>query len=154
MTDLFWLTDVHMERLKQFFPLSLGVPRIDDKRALSGFIFINYNELRRLNIALYNRWSRLGVFARILTELAVEGRDTDVIMIDATHLKAYRTTSSLRGTKQLIGRTKGGLNNKLHAFCDTKGRPFADVPQRGPNKRSLRDAGALGCACPRTRSAA
>ena len=46
MSDLFWLTDEQMERLKPFFPLSHGVPRVDDKRVLSGIIFINRNGLR------------------------------------------------------------------------------------------------------------
>jgi transposase len=110
MSDLFWLTDAQLERLKPFFPLSHGVPRVDDRRVLSGIIFINRNGLRWRDApadygphkTLYNRWvrwSRLGVFARILTELAAEGRDTEVIMIDATHLKAHRTASSLRGKK-------------------------------------------------------
>lgn len=110
MADLFWLTDAQMERLKLFFPLSHGVPRVDDKRVLSGIIFINRNGLRWRDApaeygphkTLYNRWvrwSRLGVFVRIFTELAAEGRDTEVIMIDATHLKAHRTASSLRGKK-------------------------------------------------------
>ena len=35
------------------------------------------------------------MFARILTELAREGDQADVLMIDATHLKAHRTASSL-----------------------------------------------------------
>lgn len=46
MADIFWLTDAQMERLKPFFPLSHGVPRVDDKRVLSGIIFINRNGLR------------------------------------------------------------------------------------------------------------
>ena len=110
MSDLFWLTDVQMERLKPFFPRSHGVPRVDDKRVLSGIIFINRNGLRWRDApaaygpakTLYNRWvrwSRLGVFARILIELAKEGQDTEMVMIDATHLKAHRTASSLRGKK-------------------------------------------------------
>lgn len=47
---------------------------------------------------LYNRfirWSLLGVFDRIFTALATEGRKPERIMIDATHLKAHRTASSL-----------------------------------------------------------
>jgi len=110
MDDLFWLTEAQMERLKPFFPLSHGVPRVDDRRVLSGIIFINRNGLRWRDApaaygppkTLYNRWvrwSRLGVFARILTELAAEGQDVETIMIDATHLKAHRTASSLRGKK-------------------------------------------------------
>lgn len=46
-------------------------------------------------------------------------------MIDATHLKDHRTAASLpkRGDMpRRIGRTKGGLNSKLHTVCDGKGR--------------------------------
>jgi transposase len=110
MSDLFWLTDAQMERLKPFFPLSHGVPRVDDKRALSGIIFINRNGLRWRDApveygppkTLYNRWvrwGRLGVFARMLTAMAAEEQMTETVMIDATHLKAHRTASSLRGKK-------------------------------------------------------
>jgi hypothetical protein len=48
-------------------------------------------------------------------------------MIDSTHLKAPRTASSLlkRGLfLRCIGRTKGGLNSKLHAVCNDQGRPL------------------------------
>ena len=110
MSDLFWLTEAQMARLKPFFPLSHGKPRVDDRRVLSGIIFINRNGLRWRDApsdygppkTLYNRWvrwSRLGVFARIFTELAAEGREQDVLMIDSTHLKAHRTAASLRGKK-------------------------------------------------------
>ena len=29
-----------------------------------------------------------------------------------------------RGRGRLIGRTKGGINTKLHAICDSRGRPL------------------------------
>ena len=48
-------------------------------------------------------------------------------MIDSTHLKAHRTAASLskRGARpRAIGRTKGGLNSKLHTICDEFGRPL------------------------------
>ena len=31
MSDLFWLTDEQMERLRPFFPRSYGKPRVDDR---------------------------------------------------------------------------------------------------------------------------
>ena len=37
----------------------------------------------------------MGVFNRILAELAGKAGDPDAIMIDATHLKAHRTAASL-----------------------------------------------------------
>ena len=46
MSDLYWLTDAQMARLKLFFPLSHKVPRVDDKPVLSGVMFINRNGLR------------------------------------------------------------------------------------------------------------
>ena len=106
MSDLFWLTDAQMTRIKPFFPKSHGKPRVDDRRVLSGIIFINRNGLRWRDApseygrpkTLYNRWvrwSRKGIFARILIELAREGDQTDILMIDTTHLKAHRTASSL-----------------------------------------------------------
>ena len=106
MADLFWLTEAQMRRLKPFFPKPRGQARVDDRRVLSGIIFVNRNGLRWRDApaiygpskTLYNRWvrwSRLGVFARMLTELAAEGQDTSMLMIDATHLKAHRTAASL-----------------------------------------------------------
>jgi transposase len=46
MSNLFWLTDAQMARLQPFFPKSHGKPRVDDRRVLSGIIFINRNGLR------------------------------------------------------------------------------------------------------------
>ena len=107
MSDLFWLTEAQMARLEPFFPKSHGKPRVDDRRVLSGIIFINRNGLRWRDApaeygppkTLYNRWKRWsdkGIFARMLLELANQGEATDMLMIDATHLKTHRTASSLR----------------------------------------------------------
>ncbi len=69
----------------------------------------------------------MGVFARIMEGLAAEQADCRTIMIDATYLKAHRTASSRQAQKggrgRLIGRTKGGMNTKLHAVTDREGRP-------------------------------
>ncbi len=46
MSNLFWLSDEQIERLNPFFPKSHGKPSVDDRRALSGIIFINRNGLR------------------------------------------------------------------------------------------------------------
>jgi len=107
MSDLFWLTEVQMVRLRPFFPKPHGRPRVDDRRVLSGIIFVNRNGLRWRDApreygphkTLYNRWKRWsekGIFARMLLELADQGGETDTLMIDATHLGAHRSASSLR----------------------------------------------------------
>ena len=110
MSNLFWLTDAQMDRLWPFFPRSHGRPRVDDRRVLSGIIFINRNGLRWCDApkeygppkTLYNRWkqwSDMGIFARMMEGLAVESTEQKTIMIDATYLKAHRTASSLRVKK-------------------------------------------------------
>ncbi len=108
MSDPFWLTEAQTARLEPFFPKPHGKPRVDDRRVLSGIIFIIRNGLRWRDApveygphkTLYNRfvrWSRKGIFERIFEELAnPSGPDADTLMIDATHLKAHRTASSLK----------------------------------------------------------
>ena len=46
MSDLFWLLEARMERLRPFFPNSHGKLRVDDGRVLSGIILISHNGLR------------------------------------------------------------------------------------------------------------
>ena len=46
MSDLYWLTDEQMVRLQPYFPKSHGRPRVDDRRVLSGIIFVNRNGSR------------------------------------------------------------------------------------------------------------
>ena len=106
MSDLIWLSDAQMRRIEPYFPLSHGVPRVDDRRVISGIIFVIRNGLRWRDAprvygphkTIYNRfirWSRLGVFNRIFAELAAKKGRSDQLMIDATHLKAHRTAASL-----------------------------------------------------------
>ncbi len=46
MSDLFWLSDAQMARLEPYSPMSHGKPKVDDRKVLSGIIFINLNGLR------------------------------------------------------------------------------------------------------------
>lgn len=43
MSNLYWLSDAQMERLKPFFHKSHGKPRVDDRRAPISIIFLNFN---------------------------------------------------------------------------------------------------------------
>lgn len=106
MSDLWLLSEAQMRRIEPYFPLSHGIPRVDDRRIVSGIIFVIRNGLRWRDApaaygshkTIYNRfirWSRLGVFNRIFAELAAKGGKPDQLMIDATHLKAHRTAASL-----------------------------------------------------------
>lgn len=106
MSEVWLLSEAQMRRIEPFFPLSHGVPRVDDRRVISRIIFVLKNGLRWRDAppahgphrTIYNRFirlSRLGVFNRIFAELAAKGGKPDRLMIDATHLKAHRTAASL-----------------------------------------------------------
>lgn len=83
-----------------------GVARVDDRRVINGIIFVIKNGLRWRDApkeygphkTLYNRfkrWSEMGVFNRIFYALVHKMSQSDQLQIDATHLKAHRTASSL-----------------------------------------------------------
>ena len=38
MTEMILLSDAQMARISPFFPLSHGIPRVDDRRVISGII--------------------------------------------------------------------------------------------------------------------
>ncbi len=122
VSDVFMLSKAQMRRIGLYFPLSHGVPRVDDRRILSGIIFVVRNGLRWRDApaaygahkTIYNRlirWSRMGVFNRIFAALSASSDTDDVMMIDSTHLKAHRTAASL---------LKKGL------FLDVSGVPKVD----------------------------
>ncbi|MGY4799872.1 transposase [Teichococcus aerofrigidensis] len=46
MADLFWLTKAQIRRIAPYFPLSHGVPRVDDQRVVSGILHVIRNGLR------------------------------------------------------------------------------------------------------------
>ncbi len=126
MSDPFLLSRAQMSKIEPFFPRSNGVAGGDDRRVVSGIVCVLKHGLQWKDAAaacgphrtLCNRFRRRTeprVFDKIFSHLtASDGPpDTlmpDTLMIDATHLKAHRTASSLLkgGLPRHIGRTKGG----------------------------------------------
>ena len=105
-TPPFLLTTAQMRRRSPHFSLSHGIAHVEDRRVLSGIIYVIRNGLQWRDApapygphkTLYNRfvrWSRMGVFDRIFAALAAEGGPPERLMIDSTHLKAHRSAASL-----------------------------------------------------------
>ena len=106
MSDLFLLSPAQMSKIAPFFPKPHGIARVDDRRVVSGIVYVLKHGLQWRDApreygphkTLYNRfrrWTRMGVFDRIFSHLAAEDGPPGTLMIDATHLKAHRTACSL-----------------------------------------------------------
>ena len=108
MSDLFLLSPAQMSKIRTFLSRSpTGLPRVDDRRVVSGIIYVLKHGLQWKDApkaygphkTLYNRfrrWTELGVFDKIFSHSgSLREGPPDTLMIDATHLKAHRTASSL-----------------------------------------------------------
>ena len=102
-TPPFLLTTAQMRRLSPHFPLSHGIARVDDRRVLSGIIYVIRNGLQWRDApaaygphkTLYNRfvrWSRMGVFDRIFAALSAEGGHSGLPL---GHIVAYKADHAL-----------------------------------------------------------
>ena len=145
MRDLFYLSKTQFNRIKPYFPLSHGVPRVDDLRVINGIIYVIKNGLQWKDApqeygphkTLYNRFvrrSRLGVFNCIFAELA--GKEENAREADdrrhASEGPPHGSQPAKKGdVPRRIGRTKGGLNSKLHVVCNGQGKPVAMLLSEG-----------------------
>jgi transposase len=73
----------------------------------------------------YRRWTRQGIFTKLFSqiELPLQGSRR---FLDSTHAKLHRCASNPCGgqASQAMGRTKGGMNTKIHAVVDQRGQPI------------------------------
>lgn len=102
----FWLSEEQFNKIKPLLPSKpRGVPRVDDRRVLSGIIFCLQRGYRWSDVpqeygpakTLYNRyrrWAQAGVFERIFAELVHNGTDPSTLMIDASHIKTHRIAAN------------------------------------------------------------
>ena len=108
MGDLFLLSERQMARVSPFFPLSHGVPRVDDRRVVSGIIYVIRNGLQWKDApagygphkTLYNRfvrWAAKGIWVDIFHALASAGGPPAEVLIDSTAVKAHRCASGGKG---------------------------------------------------------
>ena len=121
-----------MARLRRFFPKSHGKPRVDDRRVLSGLIFINRTGLRWPDApkeygsakTLYNRrkrWGDMGVFARMMEGLesaalrqsreAFGNEGESVLMRSRRNASHWRHMDPRWKTSQ--GGSSGGLDHPM-----------------------------------------
>jgi len=71
----------------------------------------------------WRRWCQAGLWAKLLRVLTL-GAQGKLRFLDASHIKVHQDASNPAGGQrnQAIGRTKGGLNTKLSAWVEGRGR--------------------------------
>lgn len=81
----------------------------------------------------WRRWCQAGLWSKLLRVLArkAQGR---LRFLDTSHIKVHQDASNPAGGQQnqAIGRTKGGLNTKLSAWVDGRGRAVSLNLAAGP----------------------
>jgi transposase len=114
LSEVWMLSEAQMRRIEPYFPLSHGIPRVDDRRIVNGIIFVISNGLLLRDApaayvpheTVYNRfirWSHLGVFNRIFAELAAKGGKPDRFMTRPR--VASLPASRQRSTARCLSRT-------------------------------------------------
>lgn len=81
----------------------------------------------------FRRWTAAGLFARMLKVLSRHACGV-LRHLDCSHIKLHQHGTNPAGGQlaQAMGRTKGGLNTKLAAIVDRRGRALAVALAAGP----------------------
>ena len=129
------LTDFEWTAFRAFLPNKpRGVPRVDDRRVLSGIFWIlrpgapwrDLPESFGPYTTCYNRfvrWRTAGIWDLILEALA-ETHYGSVQMIDTSIVRVHQHGGCAGGGEtRLMGRSRGGLTTKIYACVDTNGLP-------------------------------
>ncbi len=113
MAEVFWLDDEQWSKLAPLLPNDTrGVPRVDDRRVISGIIQVLKSGGRWSDApavygprkTLYNRfvrWAAKGVWTEIFHALASAGGPPAEVLIDSTAVKAHRCASGGKGGNSL-----------------------------------------------------
>ena len=112
MADPFWLSDAQWARLQPLLPTDVrGVPRVDDRRVISGIIHVLRSGCRWVDApppygprkTLYNRfvrWTGRSIWRRVFEALAASGGPPVEVLMDSTHVKAHRCSAGGKGGRR------------------------------------------------------
>ena len=105
----FWLNERQWKRLQPLLPhKSRGIPRVDDRRVISGIVHVMKSGGRWVNAptiygprkTLYNRfirWGAAGIWQKLFQELTAAGGPPAKLLLDSTHVKAHRCAAGGKG---------------------------------------------------------
>ncbi len=107
--SLFWLSDEAWAMIEPHLPKNQpGARRVDDRRVISGIVHMlkcggrwqdcpaAYGPATTI-YNRWNRWSRRGIWTRILAALTEEGWIAETVQIDSSYVKAHRCSGGAKG---------------------------------------------------------
>ena len=109
MAEEFWLSDGQWARVAPLLPnKTRGVPRVDDRRVISGIIHVLKSGGRWADApssygarkTLYNRfvrWAAKGVWTDLFEALAAAGGPPSKLLLDSSAVKAHRCAAGGKG---------------------------------------------------------
>ena len=145
MSDLFLLSLRQMARISPFFPLPHGAPRVDDRRVVSGVVYVIRNGLQWKDALKGLRPAQdalqslhpLEPARRVRPHIRQArggrvGTGADYDRFHPSQGASHGGQPSKKGVlSRCVGRTKGGLNSKLHVVCDEGGKPLVTLLSEG-----------------------
>ena len=135
--ELFWLTDRQWARIEPLLPkVHTGPVRVDDRRIISGIFFVLREGCRwralpdaygpRTTVYnRYNRWSKRGLWQKLLAALVSAGAAPDLALIDSSAVKAHRSASGAKGgsaSKRSAARAAGARPRSTPSSTAKAGR--------------------------------
>jgi transposase len=148
---LFWLWDEAWAAIEPHLPKNLpGARRVDDRRVISGIIHMLKCGGRWADVppeygpptTVYNRWSRWsrrGIWTRILSALTEEGWIAETAQIDSSYIKVHRCAGGAKGgAKERHRRLSGRSYNQ--GPC-ARGRHWQAAPPRPDARQYVRYPG-------------
>ena len=125
-----------------------GRPRKDDRKMLNGMVWIvrsgaQWRELPEAYgpwqsvYARFAKWRDDGTLEAIFHALSADA-DMENLSLDSTCIKVHESANGEEKTaNKAVGRTRGGLNTKLHAIVDGLGNPVEFVLSAGNDHDSV-----------------
>ena len=135
---LFWLSDEAWAVLEPLLPKNQpGARRVDDRRVISGIIHMLKSGGRWRDTPQdygpyttvynrWNRWSRRGIWRRILVALAAAGHLGETAHLDSTYVKAHRSAAGGKGghrRRRSVSRAAAARPRSTRSAISSAARP-------------------------------
>ena len=133
-----WLSDEEWQRIEPLIPRGRGRPGGGVRKFMDAVLWIATTgapwrdlpgELGRWNVVYqrFSYWCKKGWLGRVFR--SVQSPELEEVMIDSTCCRAHQASAGARKSsgEQAIGITRGGLNTKVNALCDSHGNPVRFV---------------------------